>query len=803
MKANGRLYLWREAGLLLAFAYVVLLGGGFPALIDIRLQTFSMVLAAAVFGGWLLRRLINKARLPSSGLELAFLLFIGSQLIAVIFSEDIRRSIPHSIPWLVYALVFYLVLDLLRAGWPAELFEKCLLIAGTIVIGFALFQWAGLYFAWQETVAGLEFAPGFQQRISGILGDPNLLAAFTNLLIPLAVARAIVSGKASRIVLFGLALAGLIVLLLTDSRGGLLGLGMGLLILVALWVSIVSENARRQAREIWDFLLTRKILLLLLSVAALAALALVAWRQLSFQGDATHAPALSARNIYWQAAANAVVTDPLTGAGPGLFPVELMQIWSTPPARPYLHAHSLPFQIASESGLLGLAAFGFLAATIGRHAWGVWGGLDYPGRARWAAALAALLGLSVHSLVDDFFPFPAVGVVAALLLAFAINKPVTPQKAGGFSPVWLALPALVAGAFTVYALSAYAHADRAVDLGVTGDWQAAASELQAAAQEDGTNAFYWLQAGYVYARLAERDQDFYDEAISAYERGIEIEPHYALNYANLAALYWESRDKTQGLSQMRIATRLAPGAWLFWLNQGVYEESLGQSQEALASYRQSLALKPDIAGAKFWTESELRQASVDEFAAFPTGETARAQASAAAKAGREAVVAGDLVSAKRLLSQAYGLNNQEVGVYIGLGELALGQADFDLTVHYVHAALLIQGTIDQAKTEGVLVAAQSDLAAGNTPLALHRYEIAYNAFLTDASYGWGSVGWSPYAWFVFQRRALPEDLVPQLERADVSVDIAQRLLVLADLYEMVGQQGEAQAVRETLQPYLP
>src|SRR3972149_2179016 len=204
---------------------------------------------------------------------------------------------------------------------------------------------------------------------------------------------------------------------------------------------------------------------------------------------------------------------------------------------------------------------------------------------------------------------------------------------------------------------------------------------------------------------------------------------------------------------MRIATRLAPNAWLFWLNQGLYEESLGDDEDRLDSYQQSLALKPDIAGAQFWTESELRQASLEELVAAPPGGTERAQASVAAKAGRESIIAGDLASARRLLSQAYKLNDQEVGVYIGLAELGLWEGDFDLVVQYVHAALLIQVTIDQAKTEGVLVAAQSDLAAEDTPLALHRYEIAYNAILTDASYGWGSVGWSPYAWFVFQRRA--------------------------------------------------
>jgi hypothetical protein len=56
---------------------------------------------------------------------------------------------------------------------------------------------------------------------------------------------------------------------------------------------------------------------------------------------------------------------------------------------------------------------------------------------------------------------------------------------------------------------------------------------------------------------------------------------------------------------------------------------------------------------------------------------------------------------------------------------------------------------------------------------------------------------------VFQRHAFPEDLLPQLVRADITIDIAQRLLVLADLYEDAGLSDQAAAVRETLAEYLP
>ena len=802
MKPATLTYLWREMALLSLFAYVVLLGGGFAALIDIRLQAFSLILASGVFGAWLLHSLLKKERLHRSGLELALLLFIGSQIIAVLFSEDPRRSLPHSITWLVYVLALYLVLDLLRKGWPAELIEKCLLIAGAMVIGFGLVELAGVYFSWRAAVAGLEFAPTFQQRISGFLGDPNLLAAFTNLIIPLAVARALVSGKLSRTLLFGLALAGVIVLFFADSRGGFLSFGTAMVILAALWITVVSAGGKRQALKLWKYVSARKTMFFLLAVAAIAAAGILAWQVFSFQGDTTHAPALTARNIYWQAAGNAVVEDPLTGVGPGLYPVTLMQIWSTPPARPYLHAHSLPFQIAAESGLLGLVALGFLAAAIGNRAWGAWRSLDYGGCARWAAALAALVGLGVHSLVDDFFPFPAVGVSAMVLLAFVMPVSKGKSKAGGISQLWLGVPALAAAVFTGYALAAYSHADRGISLGEIEDWGAAASEVDTAAQSDNRSAFYWLQAGFVYARLGETDSGYYDESIASYQRGIGLEPQYALNHANLGSLFWTSGQQSEGLAQMRIATALAPEAWLFWLNQGIYEETLGYLEEAESSFHDALALFPEIAGAQFWQKSEFRQTTLDTFEPPLAAETTRAQAVAAADAGRRSIVSGDLAAARELLVQAYELNDQEVSVYVGLAELAFANGDFEEAEQFVNVALLIQATSTHSKAESVLLAAEIALAKGESEVALQRYQVAYGAILSDTSYGWGSAGWSPYAWFVFQRRAFPEDLVPQLVRADITTSIAERLLVLAELYESAGFSDEAQSVRAELQPYL-
>jgi tetratricopeptide (TPR) repeat protein len=443
-----------------------------------------------------------------------------------------------------------------------------------------------------------------------------------------------------------------------------------------------------------------------------------------------------------------------------------------------------------------------LAAAIGNRAWGAWRRLDYGGRARWAGALAALVGLGVHSLVDDFFPFPAVGVSAMVLLAFVMPVSKGKSKASGISQLWLVVPALAAAVFTGYALAAYSHADRGIGLGEIEDWGAAASEVDTAAQGDNRSAFYWLQAGFVYAQLGETDSGYYGESIASYQRGIGLEPQYALNHANLGSLFWASSQQLEGLAQMRIATTLAPEAWLFWLNQGVYEESLGYLEEAESSFQKALALFPEIAGAQFWLESELRQAILVAFEPPQAAETTRAQAVSTAEEARRSIVSGDLPAARELLVQAYELNDQEVSVYVGLAELAFANGELEEADQYVNVALLIQATSLHSKAEAVLLAAEIALAKGESELALQRYQVAYGAILSDTSYGWGSAGWSPYAWFVFQRRAFPEDLVPQLVRADITTSIAERLLVLADLYESAGFSDEAQNVRAELQTYL-
>lgn len=797
-------YLAREAFLLLACAYVILLGGGFSALVDFRLQAASTILAIVVFGIWLVVRLRAKSKLTASGIDWAILLFLASQFIAVASSEDPRRSLPHAILWLVYVLVFYLTLDLLRRGWPKELFAKCLLIAVAMVLAFSAVELAQLYSAWRANTAGLEFFPSFQQRLSAILGDPNLLAALANLVLPLALA-AFLTAK-NRILQIALAFymgLNLLILYFTDSRGGLLGMGTAVGSFLLLWIILVSKSGKVQVRRWAHWLWQRKVLLLVLVTAVLLAVGYVGWRFLSFEGSATHARVANARDIYWQAGINAFTEDPVTGAGPGMYPIYLMKIWSTPPARPYLHAHGLPFHAAAESGILGLAGHAVLLFALVRRAWGAWRHMDPNARGWWVAAAAGLLGLTAHSVVDVFYPFPAVGVIEFVFWAFLIYPGKQGEKPNGLNPWLIAVPGLLAAAFTLYCLNAYWHADMAVTAGSRGDWQTAAAEMQTAAEVDPGMAFYWLQAGYAYGRLAETDPQFVDEAIAAYQKGIEIEPEYALSRANLGAMLWAAGYESEALHQMRIATSVAPESWILFLNEGTLEEELEQTTDAMSSYTQSLGFNPQISGSNFWDASELRQEALQTAMVSALLNEPGGDAASLVSAAREEIAQTNFDSAQRLLGEAFLLNDQYVRLYVGLAEMAKANGDLALGEQYVRAALGILSVNNQPKVEALLVGAEISLASNDREEALQRFETAFNAIFAETSYGWGSSGWSPYAWFVFQRRAFPEDLLPQLERADITTDLAARLLPLADLYEEMGEQQKAEEVRQALASYLP
>ncbi len=804
LKRANWIYLGREVALFFLWTYAVLVAGTFTGFLSFQLMVASAILGTMLLGGWLLWRLWQRAGLPRSGIEIALVVFLLSQVLALVFSDDPRRSLAPTSLWLVYALIFYFALDLLHRGWPVELIEKCLLIVGAIVLALAMADLWQLLASWRELTNGLTVTPSFKQRLFSVFGDANLLAAFINLLVPIALVRALTTNhKSSRVLIAGYLLASFLVLYFTGSRGGLLGLSAGLMALAAAWLLVVSKPAKKRVRAIFAALWKRRTLFFG-AVTLLGGVAgIFIWRAINFQGDATHAATLDARDIYWQAALEAFTADPLTGAGPGIYPTYLMKIWSTPPARPFLHAHNTYFHLAAESGLIGFGGFVFLVVAVIRQSWTRLQKLDFASRARFAALAASLVGFGAHSLVDHFLPFLSAGAIVAVMVAILLASPRPAKKQASFNPLWLLIPATLGAALSINPLRGYAKANAAVDYSLQGNWLAAAEHMEAAAQLDPDLAFYSLQSGYAYGRLAVADPNYLDEALAAYQRGIELEPGYALNMANLSGLYFEADESQQALAAIFSATDLAPESWLFWLNRGLYEEEQNPNL-AKAAYQSTLELNPEIVGSVFWNQNELREEVRNNFDLdLSTPETDRETASSMIAHARELIQAGELQQAESLIGLARQLNDQDVKLYIALAELSIAKGNLTAADQYLKLAIWVQSASNQPKVEAVLLRAELAIMWDDKQAAVALYRQAYDSYLSESSYGWGSYDWTPYAWFVFQRRAFPEDLLPQLVRADISPNIAERLLTLAYLYDERGEVSEAETVRTNLAEYLP
>jgi putative inorganic carbon (HCO3(-)) transporter len=199
-------------------------------------------------------------------------------------------------------------------------------------------------------------------RLEGAFDSPNQLGSFCALLTPIAAAFVFaVRGFMAR----GLALAGLLLigsaLMLSLSRGAWLGVAVA-----AVYMLFKLREAQRL-------------------VIALAIPALVAGIALS-SVDATDNPELevigerarsfTARNPYdgradiWAEAWRQLQDSPMTGQGPGAFPLVSVRVDSAASSVAPDHAHNLALNWAAETGLPGLllvGAFVLVIAIAGRR----------------------------------------------------------------------------------------------------------------------------------------------------------------------------------------------------------------------------------------------------------------------------------------------------------------------------------------------------------------------------------------------------------------------------------------------------
>ncbi len=298
-------------------------------------------------------------------------------------SADKVSSIPAAANLLTGVAVFYLVVAVARAGrrprWPLYAF----LLAGAALLCAIVLVPEGLRVPLPLPASVMVLA-----RRLGETVNANVLAGALLPAAVIAAGLALGPGKAAFRVACGfLALAAIAVMALGASRGALLGLGAGALVV------LLALGPRH-----------RVVALVLVVAAGVAAWRIGPTTLLESLGKGGAAGSLSGRLEIWSRALYALQDFVFTGIGIGTFHLVIPLLYpyfTVGFDTPIPHAHNHLLQVGADLGLPGLWAYvtiailssGLLIVAVRRRA-------DRRQRYQLAAILGALVAVWTHGLFD-------------------------------------------------------------------------------------------------------------------------------------------------------------------------------------------------------------------------------------------------------------------------------------------------------------------------------------------------------------------------------------------------------------------
>jgi O-antigen ligase len=341
---------------------------------------------------------------------LAFILYALARCRLVTVEYAGRQEL---IQVLIYGALFFLVVNNLNRKNSATFVSLTLVAAGFITAMLALFQFATHY----PMIWGFKRLAQYMGRGSGTFVNPDHMACFLGMAIPLALAYTVMSRFSATIkvlLAYGAVsmLAGVVVSL---SRGGILATVVGLVLFCGFLLV---------QRDFW-----RSALVMLGVLTALGAFALSQFESVQKRFDEAfkNDKVSDGRQFYWKAAWELTERAPIWGIGPGHFDVEYpaLRAWEVQ-ARPQF-VHNDYLNTLCEWGMVGI---GIVAAACALLAWGIlqaWQSLRKPSNEmgsrfsdRTAFIVGATVGLIVlmlHCIVEFNMHIAGVAITAVTLMA--------------------------------------------------------------------------------------------------------------------------------------------------------------------------------------------------------------------------------------------------------------------------------------------------------------------------------------------------------------------------------------------------
>jgi O-antigen ligase len=278
---------------------------------------------------------------------------------------------------------------------------------------------------WQVTTSAgpATFKSGGVTRAYGFFGEPNPLAAYLEmtvlLLLPLGIVLAMRPARSCwhRYGLLAVAGIGSGALLLTQSRGGLLGFAAGVMVVTLLL------NRLTRTMALMGIILALPVLAVVpagragLERFTSSVTAVTATEQVTAANWSDHE-----RVAHWKAGLNMLEAYPLTGVGAGNFDDryrDMTTVWRF--RIPRGHAHHSALQMGAQAGYTGLIAYLVLLFTVGAR---ILRGVMYARRPNARALAIGALGVLVAVIVHGQFDYlHGLSLNLAFALALASAEP--------------------------------------------------------------------------------------------------------------------------------------------------------------------------------------------------------------------------------------------------------------------------------------------------------------------------------------------------------------------------------------------
>ena len=350
------------------------------------------------------------------------LIYWAIALVATLLSPVRVAALDGMVKLTIYKLAFVSLSRLMRLGWRS-LLVGTYLVTALVVIAYAVQQWylgAPELATWTDVTS----ETAGTTRVYSFLGNPNLLAGYLMPALPMGAIAAIYWRSWSMKVLSAIvAILGAFCITQTQSRGGLMGLAAESLMIVLLLVYWWGKRL-----PTWTL---PTVFGGMAGAIALGTILVPTLRKRVGSIFGTEDSSNAFRVNVWASVLNMVKAKPILGIGPGnkafnqIYPQYQRSGYSA------LGAYSVPLELTVETGFIGLICYGWLIFTIFSQGWIALNRLriDRDSTGLWiVAAIATLVGMMVHGLVDTVWYRPQVQLLWWLAIALISSFYIAPIK---------------------------------------------------------------------------------------------------------------------------------------------------------------------------------------------------------------------------------------------------------------------------------------------------------------------------------------------------------------------------------------